>query len=169
MRRTVCFAMLVLGLGVLAATALAASPADAGDEGTLSIKRADGLLDLEMRGAVLGRMGRGELAVEIPFDRSCEDLKVWGAEDEEPEAVDFDPVVGVFKRCEYAGKGIRFRIGGRLVVEIRKGRNFFISAVGRGTGRIDGIGGADGVWSLNDADPRSLPNKPTPFELAPPG
>lgn len=168
MRRTFCFAMLVVGLGALAGTTLAAPLPAAAEEGTLSIKRGDGLLDLEMRGAILGRMGKGELAIEIPFERSCEDLKVWGAEEEEPEAIDFDPVTGVFKRCEYAGKGIRFRIVGRLVVEIRKGRNFFISAVGRGKGRIDGIGGADGVWSLNGEDPNSLPNKPTAFELAPP-
>lgn len=160
--------MLVVGFGALAAGASAEPPAGDAQEGTLSIKRADGLLDLEMRGAILGRIGTGNLAIEIPFDRDCEDLRVWGAEEEEPEAVDFDPVAGVFKRCEYAGKGIRFRIAGRLVVEIRRGRNFFISAVGRGTGRIDGIGGADGVWSLNGDPSNSLPNKPTAFELAAP-
>ena len=162
MRRTLCFGVLAIGLTILAGTAAAAAPSD----GTLSIKRGDGLLDLTIRGAIVGRLGRGELALEIPISRDCEDLKVWGAEEEDPEEIYYDPDEGsIYKRCEFSGRAIRFRVVGRITLEVRKGRNLHLSAVGRGTGRIDGAGGADGVWSLEGRDPRSLPNGPVEFEF----
>lgn len=162
MRRTLCLGLLALGLTTLAGTASAAASSD----GTLSIKRGEGLLDLAIRGAVVGRLGRGELALEIPIERSCADLKVWGAEEEDPEEVQYDFDEGTLvKRCEFSGRAIRFRVVGKVVLEIRRGRNLHLSAVGRGAGRIDGRGGADGVWSLDGDEARSLPNLPVEFEL----
>jgi hypothetical protein len=162
MRRTLCLGLLAIGLTAIAGTATAASSSD----GTLSIKRGDGLLDLALRGAIVGRLGRGELALEIPISRDCADLKVWGAEAKDPEEIYYDPEDGtIYKRCEFAGRAIRFRVVGKIVLEVRKGRNLHLSAVGRGAGRVDGVGGADGVWSLDGRDPRSLPNVAVEFEL----
>jgi hypothetical protein len=54
------------------------------------------------------------------------------------------------------------------------GKAIFLSAIAHGTGMLDGVGDPtadvfyDGVWSLNDAPPQSLPDTATPFELAPP-
>ena len=54
------------------------------------------------------------------------------------------------------------------------GKAIFLSAIAHGTGMIDGVGDPaanvfyDGVWSLNDEPYHSLPDVPTPFELAAP-
>ena len=47
----------------------------------------------------------------------------------------------------------------------------FVSAIGRGTGSLDGAGDVtanifyDGVWSLNDEPYKSLPDDASSFEL----
>jgi hypothetical protein len=164
MRRTLCLGLLATGLMVLVATAAATPPSD----GTLSIKRGDGRFVLDIRGAVVGRVTRGELEVFIPVGRDCEDLKVWGAEEEEPPV--FDPSTGeLFLICGFEGRGIRFRLVGDIGLEIRKGRDLFLSAVGRGTVEIDGAGGTrDGVYAV-DGEPRgSLPNTLRRFNLGTP-
>lgn len=164
MRRTLCFGLLAVGLTLAVATAGAAPPSD----GTLSVKRGDGRLALDMHGAILGRLASGNLEVYIPTSRNCEDLKVWGAEEEDVPL--FDMSTGEpFFICGFSGKGIRFRLVGNIGLEIRKGRNLFLSAVGRGTGEIDGTGGnRDGVWALDGDEPRSLPNTVRRFTLGAP-
>lgn len=163
-RRTLCLALLVVAAGAVGATAWASTPAT---EGTLSIKRGDGMVVLEMRGAAIGRIGKGDLSVEIPASRTCEELKVWGAEDEDPpeyEIVDDDLVI----ICGFSGKGIRFRLHGKLYIEITAALNVHLSAAGHGWGLVEGAGGADGVWSLNGRRERNLPNVVTDFLLDPP-
>lgn len=162
-RRTLCLTLLLVAAGALVAGAYATTPAA---EGNLSIKRGDGLLILDMRGAAVGRIGRGDLIVQIPASRECGDLKVWGADEEEPsefEIVDGEPVV----ICGYSGSGIRFRLVGKLGLEITNAHNLFLSAAGRGEGWVEGLGGADGVWSLNGRKERSLPNTVRRFDLLP--
>jgi hypothetical protein len=165
MRRTLCLGLLAIGLTVVVGTAGAAAPS----EGTLSIKRGDGRVALDIRGAILGRLARGELDLYIPASRNCDDLKVWGAEEEDPP--EFDITTGEpFFICGFAGKGIRFRLVGSIGMEVRRGRDLFLSAVGRGTGEIDGAGWPkDGVWSLDGDEPRSLPNALRKFTLGSPG
>jgi hypothetical protein len=93
---------------------------------------------------------------------------VWGAEAEDPP--EYDMSTGEpFYICGYSGKGIRFRLVGEIGLEIRKGRDLFLSAVGRGTGEIDGAGGMrDGVWALDGNEYSSLPNAARKFTLGPP-
>lgn len=163
-RRTLCGALLVIAAGAAGATAWAAG-APAG-EGTLSVRRGDGLLLLEMRGVAIGRLGKGNLSVEIPASRTCDDLKVWGAEEEDPpevELVDDERVI----ICGFSGRSIRFRLTGKLFLEITEARNLHLSAAGRGWGLLEGIGGADGMWSLNGHRERGVPNVPTAFALEP--
>jgi hypothetical protein len=162
MRRTLCLGMLALGVVALAGTAGAAP-----GEGALSIKRGDGRVALDMRGAVLGRLAKGELDIYVPAWRpgGCADLKVWGAEEEASPLLDFS-TGEMFFVCGFSGKGIRFRVIGSIGLEVRKGRGLFLSAVGRGTGQIDGAGGnSDGVWALDDGELASLPNTLKKFTL----
>ena len=166
-RRTLCLALLVVAAGAVGAIAWASTPAT---EGTLSIKRGDGMLILDIKGAAVGRLRKGELAVEIPASRTCEDLKVWGADSEdEEEAPDIDLGAGeeAGTVCLFSGTRIRFRLTGKLFIEVRDARNLFVSAAETGWGLIEGIGGADGVWSRNGRREWSVPNKPTSFELQP--
>jgi hypothetical protein len=164
MRRTLCLGLLAIGLTLVVGTAGAAAPSD----GTLSIKRGDGRLILDMHGAVIGRLQRGDLDVVIAASRSCDNLRVWGAEDEESA---FEPIaVGEpVYICSFSGVGIRFRLVGEIRLEVRRGRNLFLSAVGRGSGEIDGAGGnTDGVWARDGDEPRSLPNIARWFTLGTP-
>ena len=166
MRRTLCLGLLALGFVALAGTAGAAPP----NEGTLSIKRGQGRVALDMRGAVLGRLAKGELDILVPAWRpgGCADLNVWGAEEEDSPLLDFSTGEMTFV-CGFAGKGIRFRVVGSIGIEVRKGRGLFLSAVGRGTGEIDGAGGnGDGVWALDDGELASLPNTLRKFTLGRP-
>jgi hypothetical protein len=163
MRRTLRLGLLAVALLALAGTAGATAPAD----GTLSIKRGSGKLGLAMRGAVIGRLKSGDLDVVIPLPRSCEELYVWGHEDEDPPEFDLSTGQPMFL-CSFSGKGIRFRVVGNIGIEIRKGRGLFMTAVGRGCGWIDGTGGTDGVWSRDEGDYQSLPNVERVFELGRP-
>lgn len=163
MRRALCLGLLVIGAATLVGTAGGAPPTT----GTLSVKRGSGWLALDIRGAVLGWMARGELEVLIPH-ATCEELKVWGAEGELPPEFDMSTGVPMFA-CRFVGKGIRFRLVGNIGMEVRRVRNLHLSAVGRGTGEIDGAGGqTDGVWSLDDAEATSLPNTLRRFTLGRP-
>jgi hypothetical protein len=168
MRRTLCLGLLALGFVVLAGTAGAAPPS----EGTLSIKGGQGDVTLDMRGAVLGRLAKGKLDIVVPAWRpgGCAALNVWGAEEEESPLTQLEPTTGEMTFvCGFAGKGIRFRVIGSIVLEVRKGRGLFLSAVGRGTGEIDGLGGnSDGLWALDDGDFASLPNALRRFPLGRP-
>jgi len=161
-RRTFCIALLV-ALGLVAAGAASATAAD---EGTLSIKRGDGEFTLDMRGVAIGRLLSGILIVEIPASRTCDDLKVWGADDEDPDEfqiIDGEPTIV----CGYSGNKIRFRLAGRLGINISDANNLFLSAVGRGELLVQGAGGKDGVMSLNGRADKNLPNKLSSFVLEP--
>ncbi len=74
----------------------------------------------------------------------------------------------------YQGKNLRFRLSGARFVIRMDGKAIFLSAIAHGTGTLDGLGDPaanvfyDGVWSLNDEPYHSLPDAPTPFELAAP-
>jgi hypothetical protein len=71
------------------------------------------------------------------------------------------------------GNNIRFRaIGGRYKIWTR-GTGIYVSAVGHGTGVLDGRGDEpdidrDGAYSLNDEPYKSLPDEAQPFTLAAP-
>lgn len=161
-RRTLCLALLVGAAGVVGGTTWAAPAA----EGTLSIKRGFGMLVLEIRGAAIGRIGKGELTVEIPASRSCDELKVWGADEQAAPAIELmaDETVVL---CGYSGRDIRFRLTGKFFLEITSARNLHLSAAGRGWGFVEGAGRADGVWSLNGRRERNLPDIVTEFVLEP--
>lgn len=151
---------LILALVVIpAAWAGAAAPAD----GSLSVSDGRGKVVLVVKGAIIGRFGRGTLSVE--------ELNDDGAQ----------PVVRGYERVRwsggdprYSGRNIRFRlIGGRYRLALQA-RGIQLSVVGRGSVLLDGAGSIernvlfDGVFSLNGEPEQSLPDDPTWFKLAAP-
>ncbi|MDH4102205.1 MAG: hypothetical protein OEW52_00655 [Thermoleophilia bacterium] len=157
------------GAAALAAFAGLAGAAEP-NAGTLSVERGKGVVMLDLRGSVLGRLSNGTLRVtdHTPGDR-------YGAY-----------VVGrkltqtrVGPRTVlYRGQGLRFRmLGGGYRVVIR-GAGIDVEAVGRGVVMLDGepkVEGEDsGVYSLDGADcgvePQlcaPLPTEPERFVFGP--
>jgi hypothetical protein len=153
------FALLAFS-AVMAVPAFGGTPAT---DGTLSVKDAKGMVQLSSRGSLIGRVERGKVTVTDPNPYDARKPTVLGA-----EAI----VYRNAKTTVYSGKGVRIRIGGGLTHVRIEGRGIYLSAVGRGTGMIEGSGSIqagvfyDGVWSLNDDDYRSLPDDLTRVQLA---
>lgn len=157
--RTRSFLALLAFLAVMAAPAFAAAPVT---DGTLSVKDARGVVQLSSRGSLIGRFERGKVTITDPNPYDARRPTVLGAE---------QVVYRNAKTTVYSGKDVRIRIGGGLTHVRIEGRGIYVSAVGRGSGLIDGAGSTqagvfyDGVWSMNDEDYRSLPDDPTRFQL----
>ena len=134
------------------------------EDGTLSVRDGRAMIQLRMKGSVIGRLAKGRLTVtDSPAGAT---IVVRGAESE-------IPLSG--RTTVYIGKNIRFRVADdrRFIVKLSgKGLNF--SAVGRGDGWIDGWGDPDGgvfydgTYALNGVEFPTLPNERTRFELAAP-
>jgi len=157
----VCLALLALLIPVGAVAAV-----DSGD-GTLSVEDGRGKVNLEARGGVIGRLDRGTVTV---YDKTPSDANfpvVTGAD--QPEVFLADGGI------RYRGTGIRFRvIGGGFKLQIQ-GRGIDLSAVGKGSGFIEGDTLEPGVYSLGGSDCRKsrssctlLPQPGIRFKLAGP-
>jgi hypothetical protein len=158
MRKLLVLLVLVLALPVSAYAQQRAS------NGTLSIREGKGIVQLDARGSMTGRVN-GKLTVTDPKPFDAKRPVVYGAK---------KTVYRNAKTTVYQGKSLRFRLGGARFVVRMEGKAIFLSATARGTGMLDGAGDLsanvfyDGVWSLNDEPYHSLPDDPTPFELVPP-
>ena len=132
--------------------------------GTLSIREGRGLVQLDARGSMTWRLN-GRLTVTDPRPFDSKRAVVYGAG---------KTIYRNAKTTVYQGKNVRFRLGGAHFVIRMEGKAIYLSAIARGTGTLDGLGDPsqnvfyDGVWSLNDEPYHSLPDDPTPFELAAP-
>ncbi|HKB20114.1 MAG TPA: hypothetical protein VKC65_03805 [Gaiellaceae bacterium] len=159
MRKTVLLVLLALLI-----PAAAQSQSAAPQNGTLSIREGIGVVQLDARGSMTGR-ANGKITITDPKPYDSKRAVVYGATKTTYKNV---------KTTLYQGKNLRFRlIGARFNLRIQ-GRSIFLSAIARGDGYIDGAGDPaanlfyDGVWSLNDSAPQSLPNTWSPFDLGPP-
>jgi len=155
-----------VALTALAGLAGAAEPS----VGTLSVERGKGVVMLDLRGNVLGRLTSGTLRVtdNTPGDRYA--AYVVGRK--------LTQVRTGPRTVLYRGQGLRFRmLGGGYRVVVR-GTGIDVEAVGRGVVLLDGeprIEGEDvGVYSLDGADcgvePQlcsPLPAEPERFILGP--
>ena len=139
--------------------------------GTLSVERGRGVVMIDLKGSVLGRITAGTLRVtdHTPNDR-------------------YSAVVNGRKVSEerlgprtvlYRGQGLRFRLLGGGYRMVARGSGITVSAVGRGSVMLDAeprfFGDDTGVYSLDGADcsvePLSctpLPEEPERFALEPP-
>ena len=165
MRKLSLFACSLIA-AVVAATAGAAEP----NNGTLSVDQGRGVVMLDLRGSVLGRLGSGTLRVTDHTPRDPFGEIVFGRKVVE-ERVGPRTVV-------YRGQGLRFRmVGGGYRIVVR-GTGIAVSAVGRGVVLLDGERRAEeatGIYSLAGVDcwiePAlcvPLPDEPERFVLGEP-
>lgn len=139
--------------------------------GTLSVERGKGVVTVDLRGSLLGRLGNGSLRVtdHTPSDRYA--AMVVGRRMTQER-------VGP-RTILYRGQGLRFRMLGGGYRVVARGSGISVSAVGRGTVVLDAeprfAGDDAGVYSLDGVDcslePASctpLPVQPERFVLEPP-
>jgi hypothetical protein len=160
-------------LGALALFVVSASIAGAAapNVGTLSVERGKGVVMVDLRGSLLGRLASGSLRVTdtTPLDRYAGRVEGRKLTQER---------VGP-RTVLYRGQGLRFRmLGGGYRVVVR-GSGISLSAVGRGTVMLDAeprfVGDDVGVYSLDGVDCSLDPSLCTPlptlaerFPLEPP-
>jgi hypothetical protein len=152
-----CLLALVIPAAAYSRTPTPARP----DNGTLSIREARGIAQLNVRGSMTGRLN-GRLTITDPKPFDARRPVVYGAT---------RTIYRNERTTIYQGRKLRFRLIGAQYNVRLQGKGIFVSAIGRGKGVLDGAGDVteniffDGVWSLNDEPPKSLPDDPTPFEL----
>lgn len=149
--------LLVILLVALAAPAAAvaavAAPHDKTD-GTLAVKDARGMIVIQARGTVLGRIDRGAVTITDmnPFDTN--QPQVVGAESIQPDPTNTSATI-------YSGAGIRFRFVGAAYKITLVGRGIDIAAVGQGKVRFPVTGTAnDGQFSLDGGPFQDVPALP---------
>jgi hypothetical protein len=165
MRVLILLACAALSAAALAASAGAAEP----DTGVLSVERGKGVVAIDIRGSVLGRLGTGSLRVTDLTPRDRFTPSVMGRK---LTVTRLGP-----RTLLYRGQALRFRmLGGGYRIVVR-GSGVSVSAVGRGAVVLDGdprVPGEDvGVFSLDDGvdcgtTPEScapLPSEPQRFVL----
>src|SRR5918994_464210 len=160
--------VLVCSLTVLAAAAAAYAQPTAG---TLSVERGRGVVMIDLKGSVLGRITAGTLRItdHTPNDRYSAVVNGRKVSEEKlgPRTV------------LYRGQGLRFRMLGGGYRMVARGTGITVSAVGRGVVVLDGdpryAGDDAGVYSLDGADCSvesesclPLPSEPERYDLAPP-
>lgn len=164
---------LILVLCSLAALVSASSLAWAAEPttGTLSVERGKGVVMVDLRGSLLGRLTAGTLRVtdHTPNDRYV--ALVVGRRLTQ-ERIGPRTVI-------YRGQGLRFRMVGGSHRVVARGSGISVSAVGRGVVMLDGDprlpGDETGVYSLDGVDCgfepalcTPLPSDPERFTLEPP-
>jgi hypothetical protein len=167
MRKLLVVLCALTALLSVTAFALASEPT----AGTLSVDDGKGLVMIELRGSVLGRIGNGTLRVTdlTPNDRYVPLVTGRKLKEERlgPRAV------------LYRGQGLRFRLVGGGYRLVARGSGMAVSAVGRGWVVLDGdpkfFGDEAGIYSFDGVDcsvePLSctpLPTEPQRFLLEPP-
>lgn len=171
--RSLTFVASIVTAGAIVCSAGAASP----NAGELSIERGKGVVVLEIRGSVLGRLAAGTLRVTDTTPRDPFSELVTGRK------VIEDPIGP--RTVVYRGLGLRFRMLGGGYRIVARGTGISLSAVGRGFVTLDGerkLPTDDaGVYSINGADcgldpfqclplpdePERLPLDPEPDEVTP--
>ncbi|MGH3132377.1 MAG: hypothetical protein ACRDNY_01295 [Gaiellaceae bacterium] len=155
---------------IVAATVVGTAGAAEPDVGVLSVERGKGVVVLDLRGSMLGRLTSGSIRVTDLTPRDRFSALVVGRKVTEER---LGPRV-----ARYRGQGLRFRmVGGRYRIVLR-GTGIDLSAVGRGFVLLDGeprLDGDTGVYSFDGVDCgvepllcTPLPDEPERFELGPP-
>lgn len=151
--------LLVIGVVALALPAAAGALMGGPGDGTLVVDNANGVVNLFVRGGIIGRFDQGTIVVTDPIEGDGPAPVVRGCD----QKVKLGP-----KRTECSGQGeVRFRlIGGLYRVHIES-IGIDLSVVGKGGGLLDGSGFADqsGRYSLNGGPYQAMPHVPTRFTL----
>jgi hypothetical protein len=149
--------LLVLTLLLLASTVPLALAAGGSTDGTLSVKRGRGLVVLQVKGTIIGRVANGRIQIR-DFKPNDANLPQWNCKRHR-----------ISKQVSYCtGRNIGFRVeDGRFTVRVT-GTGISISAVAQGEVDVDGTGETgvnDGVMSLDNGPYQSLPDDWTPYFL----
>ena len=150
----------LIALALPAATFARTTGAPA-NNGTLSIREARGIVQINARGSMTGRLN-GRLTITDPKPFDAKRAIVYGAT---------RTIYRNEKTTVFQGKNLRFRAIGAQFRIRAEGKTIFVSALARGSVLLDGAGDPsanifyDGVFSMNDEGYQSLPNDPTPFDL----
>lgn len=150
----------VLGLALPAAAgALARGPGD----GTLVVDNANGVVNLSIRGGIIGRFDQGTIVVTDPIEGDGPPPVLNGCEFK----VRLTP-----KRteCDSSGSEVRFRLIGGFFRAHIDAIGVDVSVVGRGFAELDGSGYTPqpGRYSLNGGAYRPMPKLATPLTLGSP-
>jgi hypothetical protein len=155
--------VLLCSFAVLVAVATSLAWAAEPTSGTLSVDRGKGVVMIDLRGSILGRLTSGSLRVtdQTPNDR-------------------FAPLVTGKKLTSerlgprtviYRGLGLRFRLVGGGYRMVARGSGISVSAVGRGNVMLDGDprwpGDDVGLYSRDGADCSSEPDSCLPLPVDP--
>jgi hypothetical protein len=153
-----CFALFGL-LAVLVVTGTAAARSGAPNDGTLTVKNADGRVVIMggFKGAVIGRFDTGQVTIKDPNPNDGIGPIVTGA-DQTQSLND--------KTTRYSGANIRFRmIGGQFSITVF-GADIDLSAIGRGLIQLNSRGFVDdGTYTVNGSAAQPFPPFPYTFPL----
>jgi len=156
--RRLAVLLCALGLAV-PATALAIEllPGD----GTLVVDNAQGVIVLNVRGGVIGRLDQGTIEITDPIVGDGLAPKVYGYQ----QRIQLPGV----RRFQYSGQSdMRFRlIGGLYRIRIA-GQGIDLSVVGKGSVLLDGSGFSEqqGRFQLNGGSFQAMPDEATRYSLA---
>lgn len=155
MRLLLTFAVLV----ALALPAASTARVHGANDGTLSIRDAQGKVAISARGGVIGSFARGSVTISDPVDGDGTGPIVTGD--------DFPPIERNETTTTWRGTKVRFRIIGGSFRIVVKGRGVNLSLVGSGRVTLDGAGtDDDGTYSVNGGVYTPIPAFQLPFVLS---
>jgi hypothetical protein len=145
------FASALLGL-----PALAWAASSAADDGTLSVKNADGVILVVARGTIIGACDKCRVSIVDPSPDDGAPPVVDGAETHKDLSDTHDL---------YLGTDVRFRlVGGFFKIKV-SGYGVDLGVVAKGWGRIQAYDSNTGTFSVNGAPRRLLPADREVFTL----
>jgi hypothetical protein len=140
--------LVVFASAALALPALAWATSGAADDGTLSVKNADGVIFVAARGTIIGACDHCRVSIVDPSPDDGAPAVVNGAETHKDVSDTHDI---------YSGTDVRFRlVGGIFRIKI-SGSGIDLGVVAKGWGRIQAYDSNTGTFSVNGAPSRLLP------------
>jgi hypothetical protein len=146
----------VFASAALAVPALAWATSGAADDGTLSVKNADGVIFVVARGTIIGACDKCRVSIIDPSPDDGAPPVVSGYEGHK-DVGDIHDI--------YSGTDVRFRIVGGLFKIRISGFGVDLGVVAKGWGRIQAYDSNTGTFSVNGAARRFLPADREVFTL----
>jgi hypothetical protein len=145
-------------LAALLVPAIAVASGLAPGDGTLSVKNANGRIDVAARGTIIGSCDRCSITIDDPQPGDGSGPIVTGFEGLPRDLTE--------TKSRWVGIDVRFRLIGGFSRTIVQGSGIDLSAVGQGSatvrGRLDNVG----TYAVNGGERRLLPIEPFSFKLA---
>ena len=146
----------VFASAALAVPALAWATSRAADDGTLSVRNADGVIFVVARGTIIGACDKCRVSIVDPSPDDGAPPVVDGAESHKDLSDTHDL---------YFGSDVRFRIVGGIFKLKVSGSGIDLGVVAKGWGRIQASDSNTGTYSVNGGPRRFLPDDREIFVL----